>query len=381
MKRILMLASVASMIDQFNIANIKLLKDMGNEVHVACNLENGNTCSDEKISELKALLEKLEVRYFQIDFARNVTKVTENFKAYKQVLHLLKSNNYYFIHCHSPIGGFCGRIAAHKTNTKVIYTAHGFHFFKGAPIINWLLYYPVERWLARYTDVLITINKEDYNRANKSFKAKRVVYIPGIGIDTKKFGKVVVDVSKKRKELGVPEDAFLLLSVGELNKNKNHETVIKAIAKLNDQNIYHVICGQGGLELYLKDLINELGLDKRVKLLGYRRDIAEISKVSDAFAFSSFREGLSVALMEAMASGLPIICSRIRGNTDLIEEDKGGFIVSSDDINGFACSIGKIRDNIELRNLMGKFNIEKIKEFDKEVVKSKMATYFGKSFS
>ena len=239
---------------------------------------------------------------------------------------------------------------ARKKGTKVIYTAHGFHFFKGAPLINWILFYPVEKFCARFTDVLITINQEDYKRAQK-FKAGKVEYIPGVGIDTKKFSEVVVDKSAKRKELGVPVDAFLVLSVGELNKNKNHDTVIKAIAKLNNPNVYYVICGQGTLENYLKDLINELGLEKQVKLLGYRRDIAEISKTSDIFVFPSFREGLSVALMEAMALGLPVVCSKIRGNVDLIEDGKGGYLVEPDDVEGFINAIRRIINENRLKQL------------------------------
>ena len=177
MKKVLMLASVASMIDQFNMPNIQLLQELGYEVHVACNFEKGSTCTQERIQNLKQRLEHMGVEYFQIDFSRNVLRVNEIWKAYRQVERLLEKEKYSFIHCHSPIGGAVGRIAAHKTHTKVIYTAHGFHFYKGAPLHNWLIYYPIEKWLSRYTDVLITINKEDYQRAKKKFHAKKTVKI------------------------------------------------------------------------------------------------------------------------------------------------------------------------------------------------------------
>jgi glycosyltransferase EpsD len=264
------------------------------------------------------------------------------------------------------MGGVLTRLAVRncfKKNTKIIYTAHGFHFYKGASFKNWLFYYPVERFLARYTDVLITINKEDYQRAKNSFKAVSVEYIPGVGVDTDKFCKIEIDSKIKRKELELPEDAFVALSVGEINRNKNHETVIKSLAKLNNINIHYIICGQGLLEKHLYELIVKLGLEKQVHLLGYRKDIAEICKVSDVFVFPSFREGLSVSLMEAMATGLPVVCSNIRGNTDLIENGEGGFLVEAGDVNKFAEYINKIYENKELREKFRRNNQNRINKY------------------
>lgn len=327
-EKVLIVASVASMIDQFNIPNIRLLQEMGYEVHVACNFEKGNSCSLEKIQTLKKLLENIEVKYYQINFERNILKIFSNFSAYKEVKKILEKNKYRFLHCHSPIGGVIGRIAGYLTQTKVIYTAHGFHFFKGAPLLNWLLYYPIEKYLSRYTEILITINKEDYERA-KTFYAKKVEYIPGVGIDVEKIKNIKIDKEQKRKELGLSKDSIVLLSVGELNKNKNHSIVIKALAKLNNPNIHYLICGQGNLKEYLEKLIKKLKLKNNVKLLGFRKDIYEIYKISDIFVFPSKREGLSVALMEAMVCELPIICSDIRGNRDIVENKKNGFLVNN----------------------------------------------------
>src|SRR5680860_205168 len=287
MKKMLMLASVASMIDQFNMSNIDILKKQGYEVHVAANFKYGNTSSKQRVDEFKKELKELNVPFYHVDFSRKITDILSNIKAYKQIKNLMLKNKYKFVHCHSPIGGVCGRIAGHSTNTPVIYTAHGFYFFKGAPLKNWLLSYPIERWLARYTDVLITINKEDYARAKKSFKSGSVKYIPGVGLDIKKFSEVIVDKLAKRRELEVPGEAFVLLSVGELNRNKNHEVIIRAISNLNKSNIYYVICGQGPLENYLRTLSKKLGLEKYVKLLGYCKDLAEVYKSADIFAFPS----------------------------------------------------------------------------------------------
>lgn len=372
MKKMLMLASVASMIDQFNMSNIQILLNMGYEVHVACNFVKGNTCSDKKIQKLQLRLQQLNIQYYQIDFARSVTKIKDNFKAYQQVLNLMKKNKYDFIHCHSPIGGLCGRIAAHSTKTKIIYTAHGFHFFKGAPIKNWLLYYPIERWLARYTDTLITINKEDYYRAKKTFKAGKIEYIPGVGIDTKNFSETVVDKSEKRNELSLPDDAFVILSVGELNKNKNHETIIKALEKLDNPKIYYIICGQGPLNIYLNQLVKKLGLEKQVKLLGFCKDINEICKVSDCFAFPSRREGLGLAALEAMSSGIPIITSNVHGILDYSINGKTGYYYSPDDVDGFSRAIDKLFNNKDLCNNMGKYNINAVKKFDIKLINIEM---------
>ena len=361
MKKVLMLASVASMIDQFNMPNIELLQEMGYEVHVACNFQKGSTCTQEKIEVLKNRLKENKIPYFQIDFSRNILKFHEIIKAYKQVKKLLDQERYHFIHCHSPIGGAVGRVAAHRTKTKVIYTAHGFHFYKGAPLQNWLLYYPVEKFLSRYTDVLITINKEDYHRAKKKFHAKKTCYIPGVGIDVEKIQAVTVDRAQKRGELGVGEDDFLLLSVGELSKRKNHEAVIKALGELKDPNIKYVICGQGPLREHLEKLAERLGVRNQLFLLGFRNDVIEICKSSDVFVFPSLQEGLPVALMEAMACGLPCVVSKIRGNVDLIDEH-GGIVFKKLDFN----IIKKIKEKKFAQKLMniGRYNSRKSLAFD-----------------
>ncbi|EMS70337.1 Glycosyltransferase [Ruminiclostridium cellobioparum subsp. termitidis CT1112] len=365
-----MLASVASMIDQFNMSNIDILKSKGYEVHVAANFEYGNTSSKERVKEFKKELEALGIKYYHIDFSRDIKDVIGSIKAYKKIVQLVIKNKYEFIHCHSPIGGVCGRVAAFETKTKVIYTAHGFHFFKGAPLLNWLIYYPVERWLAKYTDVLITINREDYERT-KTFKAKRIEYIPGVGINIVKIGNVNIDTNIKRNELGISSNSLVILSVGELNKNKNHETVLKAISILKERDICYLICGTGSLEEYLKKLCTSLGIEDKVKFLGFRNDIYEIYKLADIFVFPSFREGLSVALMESMASGLPVVCSKIRGNTDLVKNNRGGFCVGPHDVNGFTESIKKLFNN-DRRIMMGNFNKEAIKNNDVICVQNKM---------
>lgn len=381
MKRALVLASVASMIDQFNMPNIRLLIELGYEVDVACNFIEGNTCSDERVAILKQSLKKLGVNCYQVDFARNVFRFGQNLRALRQVRHLLDERNYSLIHGHSPIGGLLSRIAARnirQKGTKVIYTAHGFHFFQGAPIQNWLLFYPIEKVASRWTDVLITITHEDYELAVERMKAKEVVYVPGVGVDTSSFnpsGDATIIRKTKREELGVEENILMMLSVGELNKNKNHEVIFRAIASLPNRNTHYYIAGRGELKEYLEQLAKELGISEQVHLLGFRNDVRDLYKAADVFVHPSFREGLSVAVMEAMASGLPVVCSKIRGNTDLIDQNKGGYLFSPGSIEDAKTAIQSIIANDNLDTL-GAYNVRKAEGFDvKKVMETMRIVY------
>ena len=313
MKKALFAATVGSFFN-FERNDIKILQSMGYEVHIAANLN---------LSENDNFQAEGIIRH-QIDFARSPFAKT-NITAYKQLKQLFKENHFDIAHCHTPMGGVLARLTARKyrkQGTKVIYTAHGFHFFKGAPLKNWLLYYPVEWFLAHLTDELITINKEDYALAQKHMHAKHVTYIPGVGVDTKKFSRDnFTDEMRqvKRRELGISDNEKMLLSVGELITRKNHEAVIRALAKSDNVKYKYFICGQGELYNHLNDLIRKLKLSDRIFLLGFRTDISELCCCADLFIFPSFQEGLPVALMEAIASKTPVICSDIRGNTDLIQ--------------------------------------------------------------
>lgn len=313
-KKVLFTATVVKThINVFHLPYLKWFKEQGYEVHVAA--------KNDFINE-PCIIPNCD-KYYDIKFARfPFSKV--NIKAYKQLKKLIQENNYEIIHCHTPVAGVLTRLAARNNkNTTVIYTAHGFHFFKGAPPLNWLIYYPVERFCARFTDKLITINKEDYERAKRFSLRKngKVYYVPGIGINLEKIQNLKVDIKQKKKELGMSENTLILLSVGELNKNKNHETVLQALSKLKDKNFIYLICGRGVLKEYLERKIQELRLENKAKLLGYRRDVIEILKTADLFIFPSKREGLPVSVIEAMAAGLHIIASNVRGNRDLIDKE------------------------------------------------------------
>lgn len=298
-----------------------------------------------------------------------------NIKAYKQLKKLIDENNYDIVHCHTPVAAMLTRLAARrarKKGTKVIYTAHGFHFYKGAPKKNWLMYFPIEWFCAFFTDVLININKADYEFAKKHIKAKKVVYVPGVGIDTSLFKRDWKAGAEKRKELGIPADAKLLISVGELNENKNHKCVINAI---KDIDVYYIIAGKGPKDKELQALIDENGLTDRVKLLGFRKDVADLYSASDIFVFPSFREGLPVSVMEAMATGLPVVCSKIRGSVDLVDYNGGEHFNPHS-----AESCRKALETLLLRDLepIGEYNKQKVQNFDFETVNKMMKEiYFG----
>ncbi|MDD7601319.1 MAG: glycosyltransferase [Firmicutes bacterium] len=300
-----------------------------------------------------------------------------NLRAIKEIKKLAEDNHYDIVHCHTPIAGACTRLACRslrKRGTRVIYTAHGFHFYKGAPLLNWLIYYPVEKFCAHFTDTLITINHEDYELAKKKMKARQVEYVPGVGIDAEKFRNTDVDKQAKRKELGIPEDAFLLLSVGELNENKNHELVIKGLAYIADQNIHYAIAGMGPLNHYLRNLAQKLGVDNCVHLLGYRNDISEIYKMADADVFPSLREGLGMAAIEGLASGLPVICLDNRGTREYTDFD-GVFVCSKSEPQNMADAI---LDVVAKKDGLIPTDYEEIRRFSKETVNEKLLRIYEK---
>lgn len=355
-KHALQLASTASMIDQFIMPNIDMLLSLGYAVDVVANFSSPGTITIERAEEVRKRLISQGVHVYDVPIPRKLS-LKSIMAAYKLVKEIISKENYSLIHCHSPIGGAICRMAAkkrRKKGTRVIYTAHGFHFYTGAPLMNWLLYFPVEKYCSRYTDVLITINQEDYSRAQKRLKSKKVVYLPGTGVNIQKFQNSCVDYIEKRRELGVPDTSLLLLSVGELNKNKNHSVIIEALAKLKNPNIHYCIAGIGEFEETLRDLCKKLHIDEQVHLLGYRTDIPELDRCADVFLLPSIREGLNVSVVEAMASGLPIICSINRGNKDFISEGVIG--CRWNDSNDFAKAIEELSVDERKRMSMGKSN-------------------------
>ena len=382
-KKVLMLASVASMIDQFNLPNIDLLCQMGYEVHVACNFREGNTCSVKRVCKLQKKLRDMHVIWYQWDCPRDICAPARCRKAYRQLLELFANHAFAWIHCHSPIGGALARLAAHKAKIPVIYTAHGFHFYKGAPLKNRILYYSVEKLLAYWTDILITVNQEDYRFAERYLKAGKVFYIPGIGIDIEQLQTRMrtgsCDNMYFRRKYKIPEHALLLLSVGELSRRKNHRIVIAALSALRRKDVYYLICGQGPLRQELWKYAKRLGVADRIRMPGYQEELEQVYQNADIFVFPSIQEGMPVALMEAMAAGLPCVVSDIRGNRELIARAGGARfgLGHPQQIKQLNRALWQLIQDKKRRDLCGAYNRKKVEAYDLSVVLRRMKTIYA----
>lgn len=362
MKKVLFTATVDSHILHFHIPYLKWFKEQGYEVHVAT---NGN-------KEIPYCDVKHVVSFERKPFKAN------NLRAIKQLKKIINEEKFNIIHCHTPMGSVVTRIAAMKArkkyNTKVIYTAHGFHFFKGAPLINWMVFYPVEKWLSNYTDCLITINKEDYNLANNKFKAKQIELVNGVGVDKNKFNFEMSTEEKHdlRKKLGLKDDDFVMTIVGELNKNKNQIMAIETMRKLTkkDNKIKLLLVGTGELEEYYKNKVKEYDLEGNVIFAGYRKDIPKLLKISNCLLSISLREGLPVNVMEAKINLTPVIATKCRGNIDLIENQKDGLIIENNS-EELEDAIFKIKKGFSIKsNDISKIEMQEVESRMFEIYKS-----------
>lgn len=374
-----MISSVVSMIGDFNTENIKILKQLGYEIHVIASFSYKNI-SNEKLNKYLDFFHQNNVILHDVNINRNPFDI-QNIKAFKKIKTIIRKEQFQIIHCHSPIGGVLARIAAipsRKKGTKVIYTAHGFHFFRNGSKKDWLLYYPVEKFLSRFTDTLITINAEDYKVAEK-FYTKKLKYIPGVGLDTFKFEHVNVDFKEKRSVFGIEETDFVILSVGELSDRKNHEVIIRAIHKIGKKDIHYLICGQGSKKEDLEELILQLNLENQVKLLGYRTDIDEINAITDIFAFPSKREGLGIAALEAMSVGLPILTSNVQGIPDYSINGVTGYNYNPMDMDGFADGIMNLYNDRKSAKSIGEHNKVAVKKYDIQNVNKIMSRIYSEA--
>lgn len=325
--------------------------------------------------------EKLTCTNFEVEFYdqhsyRSIFAIKDNWVAFRNLNKFLRVHtDIQFIHCNTPIGGVLGRICGKIHNIPIVaYTAHGFHFYKGAPLFNRTILKWLEVLMARWTDVIFTMNKEDYEAAKKMKlkKGGKVYNIPGVGVETDKFNTVNIDIVEKKRSLGLPEDAFVGIAMGDVIPRKNYKTTIESIAKVNNTKVHYIICGKGIQIEELKKYAKSLGVENQIHFLGFRTDIMELSLMADYFMFASIQEGLPRSTMEAMCAGKPCIVSKVRGHVDLIEEGKGGFLISPHDAEGFAKAIKRLIENPVLRKEMGNYNREKVKAFDIEVVINRM---------
>lgn len=362
-KKIMMLATTDNMIWQFLLPHIEDLQKMGNTVECVC-------------SKTGFWFDELQVKYglkcHNIDFPRNPITM-DTFRAYSKLKKLQEKEKFELIYCQQPVGGLMGRLLGKKLNLPVIYTVHGFHFYKGCSIINKVVYKTVEEWLSKYTDVLITINEEDYQNALK-MKAKSVFKINGIGIDNNKMNVGSFDKKEFKKELGLLEDDKVVLTISELNQNKNYETMLKSIKILTEQDksIKFVSCGTGVWKDKIQDMAKQMGIEENCVFLGFRKDVAKILKITDVFMHASHREGLTLSVMEAMSLGIPCVVSNVRGNRDLIVNEKGGYVVDTEDHNAFAEKIKTILTDKEKYSEFSKFNKAESKKYTVDQVRKQL---------
>ncbi len=345
-KRILVTSTDLMMV-QFLVPHVINLSESGFHVEIACSNVGGRV--EEICSKLNNYVKKIHI----VRLKRSPLAPI-NFLGYQDMRRIINSGYFNLIWTNEPVMGVVTRLAARtarKNGTKVMYMTHGFHFFKGAPKKNWLIFYNIEHWASRLCDVITTINREDYQRAKK-MHAPVVKYIHGIGINPERLSKVD-NRSDIRRELRLNKDAFLCISVGELNENKNHQVVIKALGQLKDSDIHYIICGKGDQLENLKNLAKKQGVQNNTHFLGYRMNVLDICSQSDLFVFPSYREGLPIAPLEAMYCGLPLITSNIRGLVDYMEEGKTGYLTDPDDVNSFASKIRKLKDDSQLCEEIG----------------------------
>ena len=368
MQKILLIATVQSHIAQFHKPLINVLNENGYIVDIAArnNLKEKNGLKIENINNV-----------YDIPFSRNPIN-KNNINAYKQLKEIVLKNDYDILHCNTPMGGIITRLIKKKNKnlkSKIIYTAHGFHFYKGAPIINWLVYYPIEKYFSKYTDVLITINDEDYNTAKNKFKNVNVQKINSTGIDLTKFQNIITEQEKEflRKDLRIQKEDFSIINIGELNKNKNQIMQLKAIKLMIEKgykNVKLFICGNGPLENEYRQYIKESNLENNVILLGYRTDVNKILQIADCAISTSIREGLGINILEAMASGVPVIATENRGHKELIKNNINGYLARIGDIDELIKDIEKIIEN-KNEDII-KNEKEEVKKYSENIVKSKL---------
>ena len=378
--KILILATTASMIEQFNMHNIKILQSLGAEVHVGTNFTKPGTIPSSISKQLISKLNYLGVKWHQVDFRRGVGTPKANKHALEQVCEIIRENKITGIHAHSPLGGIIGRRAAHKMHVRIIYTAHGLQFFKGGPLKDWLLFFPIEWFYAHWTNALITINQDDY-KVSKYLPISHRYYIPGVGIDLKR-AEGISDKKRKsirekvRRKLNVKKNDFLIISVGELSKRKNHSTVIEAIHKIGDPHIKYAIAGIGPEKDRLLYLIKKYNLENNVTLLGYVKGLDGLYYAADLNVFISKREGLGLGGLDGVAHGLYIIGNKRTGMKDYISVPQNGLLVDSPlNSKEVAKAIEKTK-NSQLR--VTSYSI--IKKFDHSYVDKLMRKIYLKEF-
>ncbi len=364
MKKILFVATITDHFYYFHLPYLKFFHDLGWEVSVA--------------SKGDRVLENCDVQY-NIPFARSPF-AKGNIEAFKQLKNVIDKNDFDIIHCHTPVGGILTRLLSNKKRkkgAKVLYTAHGFHFFKGAPKTNWLVYYPIEFIMSRFTDCLITINDEDYKFAKKHFKNPQIKLVDGVGYNSDLFYPISKEEkSALRQQKGYSDKDNIIIYVAELNANKNQQMLINALKQIKTQNVKMLLVGADNYGGLYQKLAQQLGVQDKIEFAGHREDVAELIKLSDICVASSLREGLPVNIMEAMAVGLPVVACKNRGHNALIKNGENGFVVEANDYLAMANTVDELFENKQLYDKVSLKAQKDIKRFSKENVVIQMRSIY-----
>ncbi len=338
----LIVSSVYGFLSKFERQNVELLEGMNIEVHYASNSKNV------VYKDSEGVLEELGVKYQDIPITQSLADIRANVKAIITLRRFIKKENINIIHCHTPTGGFVARMACMGLKSVyVIYTAHGFHFYRGASKLRNCIYYLAEYFLSRNTDAIVTINHED-EIAAKTMCADTVYRIPGEGVDSQYYCLTNEEEKiQERIKLGIKKDDFFVISVGENRKNKNQKRIIDTIKYIQKngsegKNVIYGIIGSGSQEQALKKYVKASNLEENVRFYGYEVDIRKFLKAADVMVFPSIREGLGMAPLEAMFTGLPVIASNNRGSKEYIKDKTNGILVTEDTVTAYANAIKRM---------------------------------------
>ena len=377
MKKALIVSSTGGFLSQFLENDLELLQEKGYEIHYASDFQNPIYEFDED------QLKKRGIILHHIILHKKPWHFIRNARGLIQLTRIIKKEKISLVHCHNPVGGMLGRLAALCSGLRpyVIYTAHGFHFFNGAPLAYWIIFYPIEKFLALFTDVIITINGEDYNIA-KSFRLERggfVELMNGVGLDTDRFHPVKEISDEVRKELGIPEGAFHIVTAAELNDNKNHIVILEALKLLGDNSVFYSICGRGAKREELVQYIERNRLVNTVHLLGYRTDMERVLQSADVFAFPSKREGFGMAAVEALGCGVPVIAADNRGTREYMRNHKNGIVCNPEDARSFAEAIKGMKNDEALRAEYSQNALKYSTKFSKAASKEKLREIYDRA--
>lgn len=373
-KRILVTSTDLMMI-QFLVPHVINLSENGFEVEIACSVV-GN-----RIEEVRQKLNGYVNAIHLVRLVRSPVSPT-NFKGYKDMKKVINSGNYDIIWTNEPVMGLTTRLAARKARkngTKVFYMVHGFHFYKGAPKLNWLIYYPIERFAAHFCDKLITINNEDYKLASKKFHCD-VARIHGIGVSAECYHTISRDEKKQRLSAeGMSGDEFIVLCTGELNENKDQKTLIAAAAKLKNKipNLKVFLAGKGVLEEQLKAQVLELDLNDVVKFLGYRKDLFSLTPAVNMVVSCSHREGMPRNILEAMLCKKPVVATENRGHNELVDNEITGYLIKPGDSDTLAQKIYKIYSSKDDAVIMGNMGFKKVQSYTTSSVQNEFRNIFN----